>query len=334
VGFLARHTVATLLARFVAEFDSNPAVSAKALRRLATFAPETFFAAGLALLATVEESRGAGFLAVLVVKAPTLLEQLTNSEAFPLDQAVVLAKRLREVSPNIACGLAKLLPRQDRPPGPETLCGRRALRVLEILDALQDPVAIPTLRRLVRSSDQVLSSKAALALGHGIHNVDWARDVIRETEDGRIRANVLEALWGQQSAEARSLFVECSRSPNNRVAGNAIVGLHLQHDTVSMELVREMAIAPTPERRKTAAWVIGHLADAAFLATLEGLAEDGDPEVRSIALASRSKLHFAAPGSPAEVEVGSSTSPVPEEVVPEPNRLEFHLWVNGSRVGG
>lgn len=327
--------LACLLAQLVSDFDSQPEMSARSLRRLADYAPELFFAAGLSLLATVEESRGSEYLAILLSKAPNLLDRVTDAQAHSVEQATAIARRLHKVSPEITSGLTRRVPREDRPLKPDALCCSRALRAVEILNDLQDPVAIPLLRQLVRSSDVAVSSKAALALGRGLHNVDWARDIMRETTDARIRANVLEALWGQQSDGARALFQEYSRDQSNRVAGNAVVGMHLLKHPEAPDLLEGLAGAASVECRKTAAWVIGRLADPVFLPLLEALTGDPHPEVRSLARDAKCKLPAIAAAGPVETaEVAPVEPSVPKPVAPKDEGFGFHLWVDGSRVGG
>jgi HEAT repeat protein len=327
--------LASLLAQLVSDFDAQPEISARSLRRLAEYAPEMFFAAGLSLLATVEESRGSEYLAILLSKAPNLLDRVTDAEAHSVEQATAIARRLHKVSPEITYGLTRRVPREDRPLKPDALCCSRALRAVEILNDLQDPVAIPLLRQLVRSSDVAVSSKAALALGRGLHNVDWARDVMRETTDARIRANVLEALWGEQSDGARALFQEYSRDQSNRVAGNAVVGMYLLKAPEAAELLEGLARAASVEYRKTAAWVIGRLADLMFLPLLEALIDDPHPEVRSLALDAKVKVPAAVEAGPVESAEATPLEPsVPKPVEPKDEGFGFHLWVEGSRIGG
>ena len=72
--------------------------------------------------------------------------------------------------------------------------------------------------------------------------------------DPRVRANAIEALWGSDSALARGLFREASRDVNNRVAGNALLGLYLLGDTSAVPQILKMAAQPDPLFRATAAW--------------------------------------------------------------------------------
>jgi len=340
VATQCQRLLGTLLRDLLSEFETSPGASARMLRRLAQAAPDQFCAGAVSILASPEEICGAGLLAVLVVRMPDLIHWLTEPGRLSFEQAITLARRLRKVSPELSTGLAKVLPRSDRPAAPDTLSGPQALRALEILDVLQDPVSIPALRHLVRSTDRMLSSKAALALGRMIQNIDWAKDVIDECSDPRIRANVVEALWGKQSVEARNLFLKCSRASNNRLVGNATVGLRLMKAPEAFGLIKQLSESESVDTRKTATWVIGHLAEAALRPLLTTLMCDPDEEVRRLALAASSKLPASkAAEAPKPAEAAASDAPVAEVVpskadVPPKDDIGFHLWVEGSRVGG
>lgn len=44
--------------------------------------------------------------------------------------------------------------------------------------------------------------------------------------DPRVRANAIESLWGVDSPEARTLLSFATNDANNRVVGNALLGLY------------------------------------------------------------------------------------------------------------
>ena len=47
-----------------------------------------------------------------------------------------------------------------------------------------------------------------------------------EYEDGRVRAGVVEGLWGVSTAAAQSHLWASLKDKNNRVVGNVLIGLH------------------------------------------------------------------------------------------------------------
>ena len=97
---------------------------------------------------------------------------------------------------------------------------------MEILGEISDRILIlPSLMRLLRNANPHLRSKAALMIGRGSRSLTWAKRRLTDS-DTRVRANAVEALWGMDTPEARELLDAASRDGNNRVAGNAWLGLY------------------------------------------------------------------------------------------------------------
>ena len=66
---------------------------------------------------------------------------------------------------------------------------------------------------------------------------------------------------------------------NNRVRGNAIVGLHMIGDRRVGWHINVLAKDGRPEYRQTAAWVIGKMEEPEFAHLLDGLLQDEDQGV-------------------------------------------------------
>src|SRR5205085_1468063 len=99
-------------------------------------------------------------------------------------------------------------------------------RLMEILAAISDGARIfPSLVRLLRHPNPHIRSKAVLMIGRGNRSPKWVRQRLADT-DSRIRANAAEALWGVNNDEAREILQSLVHDSNNRVAGNAILGLY------------------------------------------------------------------------------------------------------------
>jgi hypothetical protein len=58
-----------------------------------------------------------------------------------------------------------------------------------------------------------------------------------ESQDPRIRANVVEQPWGVDAPFARKCMREALNDENNRVAGNALLGLHLLREPNTAQLL-------------------------------------------------------------------------------------------------
>ena len=98
----------------------------------------------------------------------------------------------------------------------------------------------PFVVRLLRHANPHIRSKAVLMIGRGNHSPRWVRERLADT-DPRIRANAAEALWGVETAEARELLQSLVHDSNNRVAGNAILGLYRLGDYSMIPEIAAMA---------------------------------------------------------------------------------------------
>jgi len=208
--------------------------------------------------------------------------------AMPLDQAVQRAKGAMMRDSMFDVYLARSLPGREF--GPKLLDDRQAERALHILDAISGGRRLVTaLNFLMHSENSRLRSKAALFLARRIENMTWV--AIHSTEvDSRVRANIIEGLWGIDAEEVRELLRSKVNASEPRVAGNAIFGLHLLGDPTADEHVRRLATHASAKFRATAAWVMGATGDPAWLDSLGQLARDPNPKVRGAALRAAVRL--------------------------------------------
>ena len=169
-----------------------------------------------------------------------------------------------------------------------------------------------TLSRLVRHPDKRIASKAALLLGRRVRNPLWVERHM-SAEDARLRANVVEALWGTDSAFARQTLHGCLGDDSNRVVGNALVGLHLLGDPSVDSTVRRMLQDRRAPFRWTAAWVMGRIGSEAFRKPLEGALADPNHQVRG---AARRALRAMTPHSAAGPPEGEGVPRGKEETKP------------------
>jgi hypothetical protein len=121
-------------------------------------------------------------------------------------------------------------------------------------------------------------------MGRRIQNSHWV-ERHASSEDPRKRASVVEALWGHRSAWSRQTMWKAVRDENNRVVGNALVGLHFLGDSRVGDLVRCMLQDTRVPFRYTAAWVMGKMGDLEFLEPLRAALADPDQQVRQAAAA-------------------------------------------------
>jgi len=238
------------------------------------------------------ESRGARYLLGLLA-ARGLLAPVLCDPGFTLEQALGLARAASGVAPNtdllLARGLTESLDVADDPGF--LAC---AARVLEILAEISDVSRVfPALVRLLRHPNPHLRSKTVLTLGRVRRSAQWVRQRLGD-EDSRIRANALESLWDVDTEDARELLQSLVQDPNNRVAGNAILGLYRLGDVATIPEILRLAGHGSAQFRSTAAWLIGETEDPRFAESLLEMLRDTDATVRRRAFWAFSRLRTAA----------------------------------------
>ena len=248
--------------------------------------PSIFLSEGLRMLLNGDDSAGYRFLAILLAASPSIYSELSDRWQWPREEAIALARRLLRVSPNFDERMSEVLPVKGKALAPFALTNELAERALDILDEISPGCKIvPKIRRLTAHPDRKISSKAALLVGKRSHDMPWAKEILH-SEDPRLRANVIESFWGIRDPEAITLLRNYLSDPDNRVVGNAIIGLHQTGDVETVSLVSEIAGRSEPKMRMTAAWAMGRIGDSGFIAPLKLLAKDSDPDVRRAALRS------------------------------------------------
>lgn len=190
------------------------------------------------------------------------------------------------VDPSLDVRFARQLPARNGSTD-DTVEGQAAERALDILDEISPGKRIvPILSHLTRHPDHKISSKATLLIGKRVQNVAFAKRLMVEETDPRIRANAIEAVWGNDSPPVQELFWECVDDRHNRVVGNAMVGLYLAGEEKVTGVVTRFAHDYKAEFRMTSAWTMGRMGNADFVPTLSPLIKDQHPGVRSAALRS------------------------------------------------
>jgi hypothetical protein len=214
-----------------------------------------------------------------VIVGNGLLLPALSDGALNRDRALALAQSAARLDPNVDVGLARLLAESA---GDEA---EHHGRLMEILAAISDGIRIfPSLVRLLRHPNPHIRSKAVLMIGRGNRSAQWIRQRLSDT-DPRIRANAAEALWGVDTEPARDVLHSLVRDSNNRVAGNAILGLYKLGDAGMIAEIAAMARHDSAHFRATAAWVMGGTGDPRFTESVAGLLRDPNAVVRKRAFA-------------------------------------------------
>src|SRR5215472_12313760 len=188
--------------------------------------PTSFALASIRVLADPVSAKSVGsyYLAGLIGRSDGVIDLLLDIQVLTDEEAVSLAKNIVRVDSFLDVRLTRKLLAGfggDASVVP-TPVGRRSLC---IIDAISDCSRITTyLMRLGSHPDLHVRSKAVLLLGRG--NLNFNRvELFMTAGDSRTRANAIESLWGQKTAEARALFLQASNDPDRRVAINGLIGL-------------------------------------------------------------------------------------------------------------
>ncbi|HEY6393610.1 MAG TPA: HEAT repeat domain-containing protein [Bryobacteraceae bacterium] len=265
----------------VDQFAHNPPLAGKAMRDMVESDGSTFTQQALGLLKTVPAGPGSNYILALLLRDASFLSKLSDPDLFSLPEATEIAKRVQKLDPSFDVRIVKQI--ASAASNADQLEAATAERLLELMSAFSDLSRIlPVLAELLKHPSPRIRSKAVLLIGRASANAKLAESHLRET-DKRVRANAIEALWGNPSNEARSILSAAATDTNNRVAANAAIGLYKLDETYSIAIILDMAENPSPIFRVSAVWAMSETQDPRFLGTLAKLIGDADPRVRHLA---------------------------------------------------
>jgi len=202
-------------------------------------------------------------------REPLSDESLCDPALLSASEAIAQAKQRAQADPLFGQRLAGILLKDKQP-----LEEGKALRLLDILAAIFNPLRVGLVGPLLHHPDPRVQSKATLLVAKGNKDVKWVRLCMLD-RDARVRANALEALWEMDTKEARGVLLEALNDPNNRVVGNALLGLYRINEPGFVDKIVEMARHPDEKFRSTAIWVMQKSGDPRFIPALTQLLEDG-----------------------------------------------------------
>jgi len=259
-----------------------------------------------------------------LIATPAFLAYLGDPEQFRRSELVEIMKVLMKQDPRLDVKFARTLCRwkEEGAAVDNEVC----VRLLGVLDELSQGLRlVTTLSRLSRALQPELQSKTALAMGRRVRTPSSVARQLCST-DARVRANSIEALWGASTQDAKEVFLTGLNDPNNRVVGNAVIGLWLiRHPEATLRLVSMLGDS-RPPFRQTAAWAMAKTGDPSFRQQLvEALGNEEDPPVR--ATIERALEKFPVPEAPVAGE--GPVPPVKLEPEPEPE-IDFDLRLDGT----
>jgi HEAT repeat protein len=267
----------------VHQFAQNAQFAGKAMREMLESDSVTFTQQAFELLKRVPVGPGTNY-----VRALLFISKLCDPDSFSLAEATEAAKRLQKLDPNLDVHIVKRI--TSPASKSDQLEAATAERFLELISAFSDLSRIlPDLAELLKHPSPRIRSKAVLLIGRASANAKLTESHLNETDD-RIRANAIEALWGNQSDDARAFLAAAATDTNNRVAANAAMGFYKLDDTYSIALILDMAENQSPPRRVSALWAMSETRDPRFLGTLAKFIGDANPGVRNLAFNAVAKI--------------------------------------------
>ncbi len=169
-------------------------------------------------------------------------------------------------------------------------------RALIILQATGDRAPfIPRLLNLTAHKDERIRSKAVKALCELRPNYGLVKRQL-QSEDTRVRANVVEALWAVPGEESRHVFRMAENDAHHRVVVNALLGLYHQNDTAALDRIHKLTAHKAAHFRAAAIWAIGFIRDPNSIPLLEQLSQiSPDADVRQKATHILAEMTAAVP---------------------------------------
>jgi hypothetical protein len=287
----AGHDTRAKLEALVRNFDRDAIGNGKSIRDLVEKNRGEFCSAALAILREQDQSRGAQYLLSTLVGKNLFLEALTHP-SLTQEQAIALARAASNVCSMLDVTLAKHL-------AETVISGRGSARsadlqrLTEVLCKISNGARLlPSLMALAREPNPYQQSKAVLMIGRASRSVKWVQTRLANP-DPRVRANAVEALWTLDTPETRGLLEAAVDDPNNRVAGNALLGLYRLGDAASTQALIKASEHESWRFRATAAWVMGETGDPRFTKTLARLLGEPNGPVRARAFEALGRIRAA-----------------------------------------
>lgn len=230
-------------------FESNPERARQLLEEMRGTDPAAFRAAIIPVLRQPVPARFRE--CVKRVLGDGGLLPLCDPGCFSLEEEIAIVRELAGSDPLFEFRLARRISSHAEPMPEES-----ALRLLDLLgEVSMGNRALPMIVGLLQDAQPRLRSKAARLIARSNMAPLTAERLLNE-HDPRVRANAVDALIGTDTPLSREVFRDAARDSNNRVAGNALLGLYLVGDSDAIPQILQMAVHPDPLFRATAAWVM------------------------------------------------------------------------------
>ena len=261
-------------------YEQDPVLCSRLLRTEALTDPKQFVS--YARLAILEKpvSRSITCITAVALSAG-LIEHILELYSESREQAISLAKCVLASKPLFDSQLLEFIKRPLTLPSAEAATLQIGIDILD--EIATDDRLVPGVLKLLEHPSPKVRSKAALFVGARTQNFAWVASLTQEY-DPRVRANIIESLYGSDSEFVPQIFRNNVGDDNCRVAGNAVLGLYLLGDVSSIAHIHQFVKHPEARFRNTGAWLMGRTRDPRFSIALSELMTDPDALVRRQAL--------------------------------------------------
>lgn len=214
----------------------------------------------------------------IVSVSPAYFLHLLDPELLCLESAKQVASYFRDADPLFFARLAKFAF------GSETRHAANLLsRAMGLLESLgRSHSIVPWLKDLTDHMDERIRSKAVKILC-GLRPDKELLEKHLRSNDARVRANAVEAMWHVSGHEAVAIFHRATADSHHRVVANGLVGLHYRKDPNAVIRMIELTRHPSPMFRVAMVWALGTVCDARAIPTLHRLTSDPDSSVSHMA---------------------------------------------------
>jgi hypothetical protein len=256
------------------------------LAQLLSTDSEAFFCVAVSVLRSDDEDARRYILRLLICEGQFLRFLCSRSELCTAECTEIM-RTAAKLLPTADLKLARHLCDQANELHRESL-----LKLLDVLGSISRPARLSTVvSKLLLHSDAIVRSKAARLMNLSEDERYW---LIAEADD-RVLANAVEALWDLDDSPSRTeRYWRASKSPNARVASNALVGLYRAGEPEAPRLIQRMSEHAAPEFRRSAAWAMGETGDTQFLPALTRMLRAESGSVRANILRSLARIRRRA----------------------------------------
>lgn len=306
------------LRQTVVEFEKNPMTSTREIRELSESFPDDFLQTAVAVLLETLDTGGGIYLLKLLLAQGSLVTVICSPFHLRHDQAHLLVERGKRIDPLFEWKLFRQAADEvERGWDQDVGISMRALDLLAI--TARSAHQIPVVRKLLLHPNAKVRSRAATLMVRVTRELDWVPASLEDRE-ARVRANALEAFWTPGiPANLHSLLWSALGDSDNRVVGNALLGLYRQGDRRTVCLMLEMATDPVEKFRSTAVWLLGQTEQRELLTAVQPLVRDPSPMVRRAAVRAARNLNALPVVTAPSVAAAAGAVPSDEANSPDSN---------------